>query len=220
MSSFEQDDLEPTRHSLLSRLKHWDDQESWREFFEAYWRPIYNLALKAGLTDVEAQEVVQETVIGVAKKIGEFKTGSAHGSFKAWLLKQTQWRIGDQFRRRAKETATPRGGSYAPAAMAASADDTGLTATVDSVPDPAALPLETLWDEEWKNHVRRAALERIKLKVSSRQYQMFDLHVLQGVSVEDAARTLRVSKMQIYLAKHRISKLLKREIKILQDALN
>src|SRR5437870_4967847 len=87
----------PTRHSLLNRLKDWRDDASWREFFETYWELIYNVARKAGLTDAEAQEAVQETVIGVARKIGEFKTGSQHGSFKAWLLQQARWRIGDRF---------------------------------------------------------------------------------------------------------------------------
>lgn len=75
-----------TRHSLLHRLKDLGDDTSWREFFEMYWELIYNVARKAGLTETEAQEAVQETVIGVAKDIAEFETGSQHGSFKAWLL--------------------------------------------------------------------------------------------------------------------------------------
>src|SRR5262245_3171643 len=79
-------DLLPTRWSLLSRLKNWDDQESWQEFFDTYWRLIYSVAVKAGLSDVEAQDVVQETVITVAKKLEQFKTDPAHGSFKGWLL--------------------------------------------------------------------------------------------------------------------------------------
>lgn len=220
MTVGEQSDLQPTRYSLLSRLKNWDDQEGWRDFFETYWQLIYNVALKAGLTDAEAQEVVQETVIGVAKKIEEFKTDSALGSFKAWLLKQAQWRIGDQFRKRVKEAATPRAGGCPPVSIAVPTDDTGLTATIDRIPDPATSALEALWDGEWEGYLRRAALAQIKLKIRPRQYQMFDLHVLQGVSVDEAARTLRVSKMQIYLAKHRVSKLLKREMKVLQEALS
>src|SRR5215467_5596778 len=89
-----------TRHSLLNRLKDWGDQTSWQEFFDAYGRLLYNVAIKAGLTDMEAQEVVQETVIAVARKIGEFKADPAHGSFSAWLMRLTRWRIADQFRKR------------------------------------------------------------------------------------------------------------------------
>src|SRR4030095_11954380 len=60
-------DLIPTRRRLLSRLRDWDDQESWQDFFNTYWRLIYEVALKAKLSETEAQEVVQETVISVAK---------------------------------------------------------------------------------------------------------------------------------------------------------
>ena len=88
-----------TRYSQLARLKDWGDQTSWQEFFDTYWRLIYNVAVKAGLTDIEAQEVVQETVIAVAKKIGEFKADPAHGSFGAWLMQMTRWRISDQWRK-------------------------------------------------------------------------------------------------------------------------
>ncbi len=27
----------PTRYSLLSRLQNWDDQESWKDFFDTFW---------------------------------------------------------------------------------------------------------------------------------------------------------------------------------------
>ena len=63
------DEWIPTRQSLLTRLKHWDDQEGWQEFFDTYWRLIYGVARKAGLNDTEAQEVVQASVITVAKKM-------------------------------------------------------------------------------------------------------------------------------------------------------
>ena len=91
-----------TRHSLLNRLKDWGDQTSWQEFFDAYGQLIYNVAAKAGLPDAEAQEVVQETVIAVARNIGAFKADPAHGSFSGWLMQLTRWRIADQWRDREK----------------------------------------------------------------------------------------------------------------------
>src|SRR5262252_3704320 len=66
-------DLIPTRESLLSRLKNWEDRESWQDFFDIYWKLIYSMARKAELTDAEAQDIVQETVISVARKIEGFK---------------------------------------------------------------------------------------------------------------------------------------------------
>ncbi|PYJ80685.1 MAG: hypothetical protein DME22_23565 [Verrucomicrobia bacterium] len=77
----EREDLIPTRESLLSRLKDWEDRESWQDFFDTYWRLIYGIARKAGLSDAEAQDIVQETVISVARKIEGFKYDPAICSF-------------------------------------------------------------------------------------------------------------------------------------------
>src|ERR1043166_1612064 len=95
-----QDELIPTRYSLLSRLQDWDDQESWRTFFDTYWRLIHATAIKSGLSESEAEEVVQETVIAVAKGIHKFRRDRAMGSFKGWLKNLTRWRIADQLRKR------------------------------------------------------------------------------------------------------------------------
>src|SRR5438128_7978586 len=89
-----------TRRSLVDRLANWDDQRRWQDFFDTYWKLIYSAARKSGLTDSEAQEVVQETVITVAKKIDKLHYDPALGSFKGWLLQITRWRIVDQFRKR------------------------------------------------------------------------------------------------------------------------
>src|SRR6185503_15706481 len=124
-------ELIPTRDSLLSRLKDWRDDESWRDFFETYWKLVYGGARKAGLTEQEAHEVVQETVITVARRIPEFKYDPDVCSFKTWLLNLTRWRIIDQIRRRPPHgTARPGGG------------DPARTATIERLPDPAGLNLD------------------------------------------------------------------------------
>ena len=56
-----------TRYSLLSRLQDWEDAESWKDFFETYSRLICSVAAKAGLTEAEAKDVLQETTLSVAK---------------------------------------------------------------------------------------------------------------------------------------------------------
>src|SRR5437016_3792444 len=93
------DKLLPTRWTLIERLKNWDDQESWRQFFDTYWKLIYGVAIKSGLTHPEAQDVVQESVISVCKSMHNFKADPAYGSFKACLLNLTRWRITDQVRK-------------------------------------------------------------------------------------------------------------------------
>jgi RNA polymerase sigma-70 factor (ECF subfamily) len=61
-----------------------------------------------------------------------------------------------------------------------------------------------------------AATERVKQQVSDSHYQIFDLYVLQGWPPREVARTLGVSRGQVYLAKHRVGGLVKRELKRLQ----
>ena len=197
----------PTRRSLLSRLKNWEDEESWKDFFDTYWKLIYGVAIKAGLTDVEAQEVVQETVIAVAKKMQEFKYDPQIGSFKGWLLHTTQWRIADQLRKRRGER-RPVGGQF---------QTSTRTATVERIADPAGVNLETIWDMEWKSNVFNAAIDKVKRRVNPRQYQIFDLYVIKQWPVQKVASTLGVNIGRVYLAKHRISALVKKEIQNLES---
>jgi RNA polymerase sigma factor (sigma-70 family) len=205
----------PTRHSLLNRLKDWGDQTSWQDFFDLYWRLIYNVAVKAGLSDAEAQEVVQETVIAVARKIGEFKADPAHGSFSAWLMQLTRWRIADQWRKRQAGPAlnTTAAGAWRSELRS---DDTGSTGPIERVPDPASLALDAVWQAEWETHLMAAAIERVKQQVSPRQFQMFDLHVRQNLSVQETARMLQASVASVYMAKHRVARLVKKEVRKLE----
>ena len=184
----------PTRWSLLSRLKDWDDQDSWKDFFDTYWKLIYSVAIKAGLSDTEAQEVVQETVVTVAKKMKEFRADPAFGSFKGWLLHITEWRIADQLRKR-----QPAG-----RASAHRAEETATTSTVARIPDPAAFQLESLWNEEWEKNLIDAALEKVKRQVNAKQFQIFYLHVIKKGPAQKVARTLGVNVARVYLAKHRV----------------
>ena len=75
------DEFIPTRLSLLSRLKRWDDQESWRDFFDTYWKFLYSVAIKAGLSDSDARDMVQETVVAVAKGLREGRFKAVAGQF-------------------------------------------------------------------------------------------------------------------------------------------
>jgi RNA polymerase sigma-70 factor (ECF subfamily) len=210
-----------TRPSLLARLKDWTQQTAWRQFDHDYAPLLRNVARKAGLTDAEADEVAQLTLIAVAKKIGEFKHAGNRGSFRAWLYQQARWRIADQFRARA------RAGCCVQPPLLVPASDEGaqkLGEENDSVfheANPAAAlefdpTFQRLWDTEWEEHVRHSALARVKRQVSPRQFQLFDLHVLQGMSVREAAQAAGASMAVVYMAKSRVKRLFRREVKVLQ----
>ncbi len=196
----------PTRRSLLERLRNWEDQEGWREFFNIYWKLIYGVAIKAGLTDQEAEDVVQETVLSVAKKMDEFRYDPAVCSFKGWLLYVTRLRILDQFRRRSPKL-PQRVKSRTP---------TGNTSTLGRVPDPGALQLDVIWDEEWEKNLVDAAMERVKLKIKPDHYQIFYLSAVKGLEAGRVARMLKIRTAQVYLVRHRVGRLVKREIEELK----
>jgi RNA polymerase sigma-70 factor (ECF subfamily) len=204
------DELIPTRDSLLSRLKDWRDDASWRDFFNTYWKLVYGVALKAGLTEQEAEEVVQETVITVARRIGEFKYDPAVCSFKTWLLNLTRWRIVDQLRKRRPNGAHSR----------SPADAGARTAMIERVADPAALSLDAVWDEEWQQQILAAAIQSVKRRVKPEHYQVFHLCVFKEWPVKKVAGELGVSAAQVYLAKHRVASLLKKEVKAMEKRMN
>ena len=149
----------PTRASLLIRLRDVKDDASWSEFDRTYRGLIFGVARRAGLTETEAQEVVQDTLLAVAKKMPTFHYRPGADSFKGWLLQLTRWRIADQFRRRAREAAA-QGGTQAPGPARAyerpwlargatgqtDLTDTGATATVERVADLHGL--QNAWDQE------------------------------------------------------------------------
>ncbi len=204
-----------TRASLLHRLKDCDDHTSWQRFYELYRDLIYRFALKAGLTETEAEEALQETVIGVARNLAEFKYDPAVCSFKTWLLNQTSWRIKDQLRKRGK-IGQILGQSPSGATPDLHDDDSRRTATIDRIADPAGNNLETLWDQDWQQTLVEAAMQRVKEQANLKDCQMYDLYVVRQWSPRDVAKALGVSVARVYLAKHRIAPMFRKEFSQLE----
>jgi len=204
------EDSIPTRYTLLSRLEDRGDQDSWRDFFDTYWRLIYSVAIKSGLTEAEAQDVVQETIISVARDIHKFKRDRTLGSFKGWLRNIIRWRIADQLRKRTRASwgDAPQTGADRPRPDAA------------EIPDPTGEAVESLWEEEWQANLLKAAMEIIKPRVKEEYYQIFDLYVIKQWPARDAAQALGVSVGLVYLVKYRISALLKKEVRRLEEKWN
>jgi RNA polymerase sigma-70 factor (ECF subfamily) len=196
-----------TRKSLIARLDNWEDQKTWDEFYQTYWRLIYAVAIKAGLRPEEAFDCVQETILSIAKQSKKKLYDPEQGSFKTWLMNMTRWRINDQFRKRKKDTAMT-GGEW---------DDERKTAVIDRIEDPNGDVLSRLWDVEWKKNVADAALARVKAQVSPKQYQIFDFYVIRQWDPQKVQEKLNVSMAQVYLAKHRVGTVLKKELAKLED---
>ena len=202
---------EKTRKSLIERLNNWEDQKTWNEFYQTYWRLIYSVGTKSGLTREEAFDVVQETVIAIARQVQKGQYDPRAGSFKAWLLQMTRWRILDVFRARKRQP------SLADQGNADSEDTTNLT--LERMSQEKDNLLENIWDKEWRDNITSAALERVKAKVSRRQYQIFDCYVMKGWGVKKTSEALGINAAQVYLAKHRVGNLVKKEVQGLEGTL-
>src|SRR5262249_1785603 len=195
------DQLNRTRATLLARLANWDDRASWQEFFDIYWKLIYSVARRSGLTDAEAQDVVQDTMVAVARHMPTFKYDPAIASVKGWILNLTRWRVIDEMRRR-----VPR---------AIRRESTGTvteTATVEKLHDSSNKDLEAAWELEWEEALLEAALSKLKRRVDPKKYQIFDMYVNKNWAPEKVASTFGISIDQVYLTKHRLIELVKTEV--------
>lgn len=194
-----------TRASLLLRIRDWQDDDSWQDFFQTYWRVIYSLAVSSGLTETEAEDVVQATVVSVASKIRDFKYDPKVGSFKSWLMTQARWRISDQFRERERQRERfprrPRAGEpISPTA----------TATVERVPDQNA-GMEKVWERDWQMSVFNAALRSLSNKINPKHYQVFHLYAVRKWPAKKISKTFGIGRPQIYVIHARVKRLLKQE---------
>ena len=195
-----------TRRSLISRLRNLDDRDSWQDFFDTYWKLIYSVARKAGLSEQEAEDVVQETTVAVSKYIQDYRYDPDVCSFKSWLLHKTRWKIIDQVRKR------PPGFVERLSSQTA----TSSTPTIERISDPQSLELDAVWDKEWRRNLIDAAMERVKRRLKPAHYQIFYLSAVRKLSPRRVAQTIGVSAAQVYLVKHRVGALIKKEIQILE----
>ncbi|HEY5913068.1 MAG TPA: sigma-70 family RNA polymerase sigma factor, partial [Verrucomicrobiae bacterium] len=148
-----------------------------------------------------------------ARKMPGFTYDPAKDSFKGWLLTVTRWRMRDQLAKRSGQASLePRVSSRA------QSEEETSTATVDRIPDPAGPDLAAIWDEEWETRLFQTALARIRRQVQPQHYQIYHLHVVLGQSAREVACALGVNVAQIYLAKHRVGNLLKKEARKLAQA--
>jgi RNA polymerase sigma factor (sigma-70 family) len=198
------DELIPTRATLIQRLKNWQDQSSWQDFFDTYWNLIYGVAVKGGLTRSEAEDVVQETMISVAKHMPAFQYDPAIGSFKAWLLNMTRWRITDQLRKRGTQVIPSE-----------STEDTSLEGG-QMEGEHVSPDLEKLWDAEWEKTLLQAAIAKARRRLDPKQYQVFHFYVNKGWDPERVGKTFEISTGQVYLAKHRVTEAIRQEIERLR----
>lgn len=196
----------PTRQSLLVKLRSLENEPAWREFFEKYWKFIYNAVIGCGLSHADAEDIVQETVLTVTRTIQEFRYDSGRGSFKGWLMKTTRWRILDHLRKEKRFHGSNPRPVEEPGTMG--------QPVADGIDDQ----LTAFWEQEWQQNLADAAIEAIKLEVDPKHFQIFDLYALKGRPADRVAAMFGVTTAQVHLTKHRITNRIRAEVERLQES--
>ena len=194
-----------TRSSLINRLKATINGESWHDFFNTYRGLIFNVARRAGLSEADADDIVQETIVKVHKSLERFQYDRDRGSFKGWLCSVTRSRLAEHFKKQQKRL--PLNQPF---------DNSNRNHTAE-VADPNGLELERIWDEEWQKTLIQTALTRLKRTVSPKQFQIFKCHSIDEWSVKEVCKALNVNRAQVYMAKQRVGKLFKRAMERVQS---
>ena len=73
-----------------------------------------------------------------------------------------------------------------------------------------------MWQREWEENLLSAAFRRVRSKVSAQQLLIFRLATPGDLPLTQVAKKLNVSLAQVYLARHRVGKMLKAEVQKLR----
>jgi RNA polymerase sigma-70 factor (ECF subfamily) len=191
-----------TRVSLLGRLhKNPLDQAAWGEFVGHYGAKIYAWCRKWDLQEADAQDVAQDVLLRLARKMKDF-TYDPSRSFRAWLKTLTSHAWSDFVKARAR----PGQGS----------GDSVVRSALESA--AAREDLVKHLEEEFDRELLEEAMLRVRLRVAPQTWQAFRLTALEGLAGAEAAARIPMQVAQVFVAKRRVQKMLREEIARLEGA--
>jgi len=182
---------EPTRETLLMRLRNSRDELSWEEFTDAYERYIYLLIRGMQVGHHDAEDLVQVVLLAMWKELPNFEYLPKRSKFRTWLCRITRNKVVDYIRRSTSETSKLSKMSH----------------EVTAIPE-----IEKLAEREWRAHVADRAWENIQQDFSDDVLSCFT-QSRQGIGVDEVARNLGVSQSSVYVYNKRIKDRLIKEIR-------
>jgi RNA polymerase sigma-70 factor (ECF subfamily) len=188
--------LPRTRVTLLARLRqNPTDQAAWDEFVERYGRHIYRWCRQWKLQDADAEDVTQEILAKLARKLRDFHYDPSQ-SFRGWLktVAHHAWR----------DFVDSRHGR-------AAAGDSRVRELLQTLEAREGLvqKLEEAFDLELLN----AAKVRVRLRVAPHTWEAFRLVALEGVPAAEVAAEVQMQVAMVYVAKSKVQKMLREEIR-------
>lgn len=175
--------MRTTRVSLLLRVKDASDGNAWDEFHDLYAPLLYNYARSRGLSSADAEEIRDQCLEVVARKITDFEYDRAKGGFKCWLYRIASYKIIDMLRKSKEKRA-----------------DTRVLRSLRS-PEPSP---DELWEKHWRNEHLKFCVQQARASVSEQSYRAFHMLLFDGCAVPDVCEALGLNTNQVYKAKSRV----------------
>src|SRR5262245_56992205 len=179
-----------TSTSLLDRLRHSPDEESWRRLNDLYRPLIRRWLLRDPTLEADVEDLTQEILTVVCREVVGFERQRT-GSFRKWLRTITAYRLRGYYRRR-RVAPYPQGEGPGEGPWDQLADDRS--------------ELAQRWDQEHNEDVVRRLLELTAEKFNAKHVSAFRRHVLDQVSAAEVAAELEVTVAVVLNAKSRILK--------------
>jgi len=168
---------------LLARLQDSGDVSAWAEFESIYRPAIYRFVRRRNLQPADADDLTQQVMIAVAKKVEQWDPEHT-GSFRAFLLTVARNMTLNHLRQ-AREH---RGSKM----LEVSSDDSA--------------EMESEIDWEFRRAVFRSVAQMVRKEFKPSTWDAFWLVAVLGHSPESAARQLGVSLGVVYTCKSRVIK--------------
>ncbi|TWT66566.1 RNA polymerase sigma factor [Allorhodopirellula solitaria] len=185
-----------TRASLILRLGDPADDSAWSEFLQIYEPLLLRLATRWGLQQADALEVVQETLLAVAKAIPSFDRDQHAGAFRGWLAAITRNKLADHLSRaRRRESAS---------------GDSDVRRWLDQVAGNTSDA--SVWDWNQKQQIYAWAAAKVQQQVSPSTWQAFHRTAVQGEPVAEVATDLQMREGMVYVARSRVMARLRKSV--------
>jgi RNA polymerase sigma-70 factor (ECF subfamily) len=184
-----------TSNTLLEGLQRRSSETAWQRLVDLYTPLIRNWLRRYALMDHDVEDLVQDVLSIVVRKMPEFRRSPQTGAFRRWLRNITVnclrhfWRA-QRFRPRCP-------------------DAEGFARILDMLEDPES-GLSKMWDREHDEHVTRRLLAMIRPRFEPKTWLAFQRVALEGVPVDQVAAELGTSVNAIFIAKSRVVQMLRK----------
>lgn len=183
-----------TSPTLLGRVQQ-NDPRAWQTLVDLYSDYIRALLLRNHCQADELDDLTQDVLVTLARKIPDFRPQEHKGAFRGWLKTIVRSKAVDAYRRN-KGNPTAEGGTEARIRLQE------ISVPIESMPD-----VEEDSDPQEQTALKRLYLRAMKLvqaECDPRTWQMFYQVVVENKPAAELARETGVSAASIRMAKSRI----------------